>query len=437
MRTLLIVLAFLFALVLQILGLVTVYPANARLTDLFSWLFGTACVTTVLLLIGNLILRYRYVHNINRMDEKSLVQYLTAHREEADKTARKKLILLQRIRKNMIVYSIGLLLLSATIAFCSGILYDSTFSTVFLWISAVIALSVFSRIRFPQSQIIFKTDKRYVPEDDYPELYALARKAAACFHCDTKIKIAILEDFNAGIAKIGDTYSLQIGAIMLNTLSQKELFSVLLHEFSHVAKDSYMSEKETNYYNWLDGNENTHFLSWLTTLFYCYADEKYTLEYSLYHYAASLINETASDQAMTNYTSPSYAASALLKTKYYDLFCYEKYTYDEVPPFAPEVLPKDILQQELSLFHVQMPKRMAFWNHLIDSEILARSASHPTLKMRLNSLGVQNFSLTESQDTDAYKKECKKALSYIEELIYQENLPTYEADRKEAYLKPK
>ena len=52
--------------------------------------------------------------------------------------------------------------------------------------------------------------------------------------CRGDVRIAIIPDSNAGIANIDGVFSVQLGALLLNTLDEKEIYCVLLHEFAHM-----------------------------------------------------------------------------------------------------------------------------------------------------------------------------------------------------------
>lgn len=48
----------------------------------------------------------------------------------------------------------------------------------------------------------------YVFEKDYPALYNFAKRSATATECTGLIKIALLDDFNAGVAIINKTISI-------------------------------------------------------------------------------------------------------------------------------------------------------------------------------------------------------------------------------------
>ena len=72
---------------------------------------------------------------------------------------------------------------------------------------------------------------------------------------------------------------------------------------------------------------------------------------------------------------------------------------------------------------------------MIDREILPNNASHPILRMRLETIGATNPMCIADESSDRYRKEQQKVLDFADEklLALQDS---YEQDRKERYLDP-
>lgn len=429
--------AFLLALFVMVFGMIVGKNIRVSFHVYITYILAFCCSVPILLVPLNLLLQKRYNKRIEQTQVRDLQQYVYSHRDSAEYMAAKKYTQIKKLRIATNIYTICLAFFAFGTAFCTGILYTTDMGTTFCMLSALFFLAALSRIRFPVPKIIFDEDHSYISVSEYPQLYNLAKKAADTLHCEGNIRIAILDNFNAGIARIGNTYSVQLGAILLNTVSQEELYSILLHEFSHMASENDSANKEMDYNTWICNGTNPHYLSRITSSLFCYLDTVYNLQFSLYQYASSLLNETTADRAMVTYGSPVATASALLKIKYYNLYLWEKGTYDEECLFAPEKPNNLLLTTEIESFKHAMKLRMNEWNYLVNVEILSRNASHPTLKMRLEALGITSYQILETINSDAYNAECSKTLQYVEELIYQERIKTYEETRKMNYFNPK
>jgi len=435
--TALVVLAFVAAFGAMIGGIVLGQELSAQLQNLSGWLLGISITVAAAVLLLNIVLKRWYVGRFENRQVSQVYQFIYSHRDSAEQTAARKLSLLKTWRRITDVYGLLLGVLGLCVALCGGILYNSASAAPLCFVAFLLIMCTFSRIRFPMPQNVFDEDKSYVSEEQYPHLYAVARKAAQTIGCGGRIRIALLSNCNAGIAKIGQTYSVQMGIILLSTFSEEEVYSVLLHEFAHVMGHNSEAIKERSYSAWIYDGRTPHYASGITNLFFSFFDAFYALQFSLYDYASSIQVETAADHAMLLSGNPAAVASALLKLKYYELFEWEKGTQDTSCMYEPEMPDKQLLTKELKRFRQAMEQNSEKWKQLLNVEIQSRSASHPTVKLRLEALGVRERQLIVAAADSAYAKECEKAREYVDELICENLTEVYEAHRKAFYLEPK
>ena len=435
--TALLALAFTAALGAMIGGIVLGEALSEQLRDLSGWLLGISLAVAAASLLLNIVLEKWYAGRFNNRQVSQVYQYVYSHREHAQRKAQEKLTLLKRWRFFTGAYGVLLGVLGLCVALCGGILLDTGSAVALCFAASILIMCAFSRIRFRVSQDVFDEDKSYVSEEQYPHLYALAEKAARTVGCHGSIKIALLTGCNAGIAKVGQAYSVQLGVILLCSLSEEEMYCVLLHEFAHMTADNSETIKAGNYHTWIYGGKTPHFLSGLTNLFFSFFDGFYALQFALYAYAAAIGTESAADQAMLLSNDPEAVASALLKLKYYELFDWEKGTQDEPCRYESETPDPQVLARELERFRQAMEQKSGKWQQLVDAEIQSRSASHPTLKLRLEALGIREPHLLAAPADCDYAKECEKAREYVENLICGKLSQSFEERRKERYWKLK
>lgn len=393
----------------------------------------------VICVIINMLLKYVFTRIFNKKSLSESQQYWLVHRENTQKYEKKKLSILKAIILANDLYSFFLGVCAISAAFCVGVIYDSSSSVSILFLTMIIINAATSRIRLKTPPSYFDEDKTYVPESEYPTLYALAKKAAEEIGCTEKIKISLLDDFNAGAAKISDTISIQLGVLLLNTLSESEVYCVLLHEFSHI-KNENKNQRINNYSNFIyseTGATNPNYFSALIRHFFTFSDALYNLQYHLYTYTVSLSREFAADKAMALYGEKEIAASALIKLKYYDLYNWQKGTYDSPCTMESETFDTDTLKNEIKGFKKSAESNEEKWCSFIKDEILSRSASHPTLKMRLADLDVFDIKTLKLESSDEFIADCEKAIDYITALIAEQVKDSYEEQRKYYYTESK
>ncbi len=393
----------------------------------------------ILFLLINVIANHIYVKKLNQKSIAENQEYWLAHRDNPEETITKKLSLLKALIRLNDFYSVLLAVCAFVAAFFLGVISDGGDSVAPLFVCFMIISGATLRIRLKTPEKIFEEDKTYVSENDYPVLYDLAKKAAVATGCTTKIKIAILDDFNAGSANINNTISIQLGALLLNVLSEDELYCVLLHEFSHI-KDEVNREKINDYYQYICDVHNysiTNTYSSITRHLFTFIDVYFNVHYKLYLYAISLVREGAADEAMSIYGNNEIAASSLVKIKYYELYDWEKGTYDAPCNMLSEEYDTNSLNNEVIKFKKAIQLNAEKWNELINKEILSRSATHPTLKMRLERLGVNELRILYPESSKEYVSDCKKAIEYVSSLIAQQSKESYEEYRKYYYTESK
>lgn len=154
------------------------------------------------------------------------------------------------------------------------------------------------------------------------------------------MRIDLTPDCNAGIAVIGNTYSLQLGVFLLDILTEEELYQILLHEFAHVADAGNGDERESRLFFSIQQTNTTGFLIFYHLLF-SFPFLLFVKEYMIYRATASIVKEAEADKAIAKYGEPQIAAGALAKTAYHDFFDYEFSSHVGESYYKPETVRPD------------------------------------------------------------------------------------------------
>jgi len=293
------------------------------------------------------------------------------------------------------------------------------------------------RIRFSVDKEQF-SGEIYVLEEDYPKLYHLIRSVAKDFKIDDcELRLALLPNTDVGILKWGNVISVQFGVILLDLLSEEEIKHILLHEFAHLSADKKSINIEYTYRNWLNNGGNPTYFSWITSVAYEILDSVYLYRNFVFDFANTLRIEAEADEAMKMYNTPEYAASALLKIKFYSLYEWELDSYDDISKYVEEEPSKHVLTHLTDKYKSVFNERVNDWVELSKKEIQSRSDTHPVLNKRLERLGVSDYKVFDNTKYAELQKECDKAFAYVEELIYEIEKEDYDKRRQEYYAKPK
>lgn len=425
-----------YILTLIISFFITVAGINLPNSPVLLIVLSVIAAMPLIMLALNFILSMRFIKKLKSMKVAEGNAFLLSHRDDAEKTTAEKLKQLRRIRHTTTLYTALMLFAAAAIALLGGVLGLEfppaiVICVIYAWLvmaSAVMRIHVRKRIDIPK-------DVAVLSSEEYPLIYSMARKAADVVGSKDEIVILPTWDFSASIIRDKNRYLLRIGVILLHVLSEQELYSIMLHEFAHVTDDKKAHFKEEQYQDWLSSEGGgVDRLSAFLANFYLYFGAKYLFNYMIYRYACSVVYELQADRAMAEHGDAKIAVSALLKTHYDTMYYWESCVKDEENIHEPEQLQADYLTKRIALFKKAIAERSEDWNALVTKEILANNASHPTLKMRMDALGIKELTLTETQSSHAYLDEIQRVLAYSEKFIYEERKPTYEQDRKQHYL---
>lgn len=355
-----------------------------------------------------------------RMSVKDLQDWLQSHREQAERVAEEKLRLLRRIRLGSDALAVILILVGLSTAFALGASFRTSMVVPVLLAAMLTDLGL-TRFRFPAPKTVLQDGFDLLDEQEYPRLYALARRAARASGREAPLCIVVTPDDNAGIGKIGELDLIQLGVILLNLLSEEELYTVLLHEYGHTGDRRV--ERETDYADWLENVRDRHMLTFASKYFYSLPDDLYGLHYGLFRFAYSIGAETRADRAMAELGDARMAASALLKTHYADLYQFEESALEhpDRPNFASLI--HAMLEERLEKLQAAIRERAELYNGLIHREIRSRTASHPLQRERLAALGVTEYAILEDRSPEAYREETKRALQWLEERMIRRSDP--------------
>lgn len=350
--------------------------------------------------------------------------FLLSHRRRAEQTANEKLKILMKLRRRS--DTIAILCAAAGIVTAVSIGVSSESGNAFF--ALVLFLCSFSRLRIAPPKAVFTNGMYVATITEYPRLHSLAQKALDTLGCKNKLVIMLNTDFGASVLARSKTLFLCIGAELIEMSSEGELYAIFLHEFGHIAADGRAALKVSGYSRWLETEKCHHFLSFLADLPFVHLDMVFENEYRLYHYAASVISEETADKAMATYGNVRDAASVLTKLSYKNLYDYERY-YDDSSLFESEQLSETLISDNADKFEKAIEARSEFWNKLLENEIISNNATHPTLRMRLSSIGAERpFALPVPQD-DSFSAERKKAIDAANALIYSHLSGIYQEKR--------
>ena len=307
--------------------------------------------------------------------------------------------------------------------------------------SFVLVFAGIGRMATPITSDYLKDSEYYVTEEEFPEVYATVKRAAKTMEVDGRFFVAIDGSSNAGIGDYRrNDYSIIIGAMLLGMITEEELYTVLLHELAHVKSGIHKRlSREEHLLHWLmNGVPDTVWQKFIR-VFYNSFETLFAFRLSLFNAMFSTVREEDADKMAFERCDREVAASALIKISFDQMCSWEAGTEDipqeELTYFAEES-PGNLISRRLETLKKEVEKKAEKWTYYRNREIISRSASHPTLKMRLQALGIEHFKLKDSASSPVYEQEVKKALQKADALAEKSFRSSYLKERAEIYLKP-
>lgn len=433
---LLLVIAWVLSLMTLCIGITTRNILHAGLLKAVPWLFGICALLPLVLLGVSLLLNRLYTRRMERMDVRQIQEFLFSHRENARRTADEKQAFLSRWGLLTDIYAGVLFLLGLAVSFFGPLTAIQDLHVPITFYGAFLLQCGLCRIRIPDRLAAKEGEQGEIREEDFPRIYGLAKQAADAVGCRCRVRIFFNGGFSAGLANDGKVCKLYLGLSLVNVLSEQELYAVFLHEFAHEVLERNGVMKLRKRQEWLCGERNPHFLSGLTDLMFLFPDSLFVFHYSLYQYASSLAVEEKADSAMAEHGDVLAAGSMLMKLKYAELYNWEDSAMDRECPVETEDPDPQFMTRYMNRFALAVEERKQAWQELVGVEILARSASHPTVKMRLDALGVRNCEVALPDHTTPFGEEFLQIAEHIQSLLVEDWKETYAEERENGYLGP-
>lgn len=389
---------------------------------------------SLLLLLANLISKRSFFKWVQGSSVAEKQNYARRQKEEVRRSYEETLGRLTRLRSLIGAYSLLLILCAIATAILGGIVL-----TVIKPIAILLALwagtLLFAVVSRAKRSKPFSPDKTDIilPREDFPRIYALADRAAEQIGYRKSITVLIGPNCNASVLNTKDHCYVLLGSILLSLLNDDELHCVFLHELSHVSQKHSALYREREYAARID--EIHSFAPYkLISLLFIGFDVRYFFNISIFDFASSVIHEEDADSDVARYGNARAGASVMLKLAYDTKYSFECDAYDFEPFFAPEEHPLNATRDIAARFKAKIIERHEFWDELIYKEILANNASHPTARMRLESLGFDRAELMLGGGSPEYLAEVDAAVELCDKTLYEQNKDSFAEGHKEGYL---
>ena len=409
-------------------------PETVGMTDVVG---PTVFILILALWIQSTVCAHIFTKRKSGISSAKMREQLYSQRENSKKSAEKLRRRLSFIRACTYTYTVLLTTMALTASLVCGVIYSESGIGIILLLLPpwAVLYAVLRHIPERNKRPVPDTANGYLARDEYKRLYASAERARDVIGVEGEVHLYVTSDCTASVVRVTKRdIIINVGAILASSITEAGMYAIFLHEFSHMEKENDRHNSIIKYNTYLQSRSISQSEHLITDGFFHFLDTVFTFNCFLYEYASSIIAEERADRAMLEHADNTHAAAALLTLHHYDMFEWEIGSYDSESIHSPEELEGNVVRRRLEEFNARLRLRRDVWNELTETEILARTASHPTIKMRRAALGVTDYSPV-SESSAEYVEECERLVDFVDRLIYKDRQDSYTEERKVHYLR--
>ena len=400
------------------------------------------------------VLAKRFIGGLQKMSVKESYELGLKFKEDIEKDYAKAEKSLGAVYRVICVYVAILAAAVLALAYFNGVtlrtqidVYDEAeslkFAVWFIPAGCVFLLGCFSamgimRAVFGGREQPYRNSGLILPPADYPSLYAVIERARVTAGCRKKI-VAVLSGDGIAISESGGVAYVSLNPYECSLLTREELYNVMLHEFAHIIhKDTARSRKYNDFANGLGGREDfTPFLNFLQFAMFGYAFSKIGFAFETYSFIASRYHEINADEFVKARGDRQLYIDATAKGVFWALF-------DDMPCpelnyfiFESETPCEDYAEVYWTTFKKYAAANETRWRENLQKELPARIASHPTLRMRMENMGVIDFDVSAVDPNAAYAAEGEALRKKLSEMFTADVKDNYAEIRRTNFTERK
>lgn len=360
----------------------------------------------------------------NRVKEQTERDYLSAERAVHASLTRAYIAL------SALVAAVGLIVM-----FVSALRAESIWLALTA-IAATYILTTCYSVLFPKDYVGLPDRQYILNEGEYPTITSIVRRAAQKAGCNRSVVIAIHGD-GTGIYETRSKVVLSLNPAECAMLTADELYAVFLHEFAHVVNVDTSRSRRFNLgrLRWEGAFEND--FGFVVKAFTSSLVYTFEINVTLYQALSSRHHEMLADERVREAGEGGNFINATAKGEMFSLF-------DAVPRrelnydcFESKAAPADFESKKLALFYEVMRTECDKWRDILSRELPANVASHPTLRQRMEVMGVSDYDVSKRETDGGYVAETKKMMERADEAARRFLADNYKEIRRSRYTERK
>ncbi len=298
------------------------------------------------------------------------------------------------------------------------------------------AVPLFTLAAVPMSE--GEPSENALPQEEYPALYAILQRAKEAVGYG-RSAVFVREgagstDGALGIRETGGRACITLPPVLFCLATEEELYAALVHECAHAVSRDTALARRIHVINFQ--YRGKAFYAFWRNLFFSEIGERLGFRCEVYQTYASLLCEQRADEAVRLHADGqafiNFLAKSALRAEFYRT-PHRELSYDL---YASEQPPTDLYTRHLTYLEATMSELCAQKKHILLRTLPAKKDSHPTLKMRMEALGAEDFDVTAREKDGALFLEQRRYLAEYD-ADAASDAEGYRRARESNYLGPK
>lgn len=389
--------------------------------------YGSFIVTLLIIIINGIILIYKKLNKYNINTEKE-INKIIKYQEEAKSLNKvyKKLHNKIIFFNTYLIVTILLQVLTIICAFNQGLL-----GVIFSIISMIILLDIlFSSIYKSNNKLDYLNEKEV---NKYNYLKLVLDKCVKLMNVKEEVNLIISEDEYTDTFKIKDKYYITIYLKDLMLLNEEEFETILIYELGRIYNgDINLNERLNKATPSFDSFEDIYLSFFLKNIIFKPMIDNLQKEKSLYNQFTIYHRMLLADEWLLKKNKTQVYINALAKTTLKKFFQEDRFYLNEYKLEEPIT---NYYEWYISRMFREFDRNKEMYLEFLNKYINTAFATDPTLKERMEKLGVNKFNIDFSYNgTARFYEEIQEIISNFDNKWYEQHNQTWNDRREIAYL---
>jgi len=334
-----------------------------------------------------------------------------------------------------VCYIIILVLLCLAVAFFYGATGYGGKNTLYILVPFFLMCGLVGRLLKPISH---EQSVDALKEEEFPQLYALAKEVGGKKLEGKKVQIVVIHDIpdhecSAAVVVEKKRVIILLGAVLLCIVDEAELKQVLYHEIAHLETSDLEQDRTYGRIIGYLTSESHSIFGYCADLALLLPSTWLMIEGQLYFLLSNRMKEAKADDSAARQGEIEKQASVLAKIHAHDIYAFEQEPYVNI--FRSETVPEHMMTERAEDYRAALEVRGAIWKEILEHELPSRVATHPTFRQRWEALGCCAYSMNPAPTDTDFAKECWAAAKVADAERASFPQEDYDDLRQRAYLK--